>query len=427
MFKYVKRIKKLGLMSLLIILQLSIGMTMINTSGKLFEDSRNRKKGIENLFNIGNTTMVKIQPIKGYDDELEGDYWEILLKSLDAEKIYEDLKRHNIIKDFYIYGSDSNIYDEFRKKLPEKYENISEDIKDMYLGEILINENFFNHYKLSISSGRNLLSEDFKKDFKIDNIPILMGNDFEGIYKLGEKFKVKYISEVIPIGNKKVELKEDFITFEIVGFLERNAIPISNGPAELFGTTLLYSDGIKIIPTVTNYIGYNSITMAVDTALFLERTSKVSERELVDILNEKLKKYDLQADLYKLSNTTTIIESYERDVKSSLFLGGLLLILSIIGTSCIILGQLKDRKKEFGIKIAMGATLNDICKDIILETLFMVIVASIISLLLNINMGIGWSIVLINLIIVSITTLLISMFPIIEIKKMKIIDLVRKR
>lgn len=44
MFKAIKRIKKMGVIGFLIIIQLSIGLTMINTSGRLFEDSQNRKK-----------------------------------------------------------------------------------------------------------------------------------------------------------------------------------------------------------------------------------------------------------------------------------------------------------------------------------------------------------------------------------------------
>ena len=90
--------------------------------------------------------------------------------------------------------------------------------------------------------------------------------------------------------------------------------------------------------------------MTIDTALFIERSSGVTESELVKELNNKLEKHGLKVNLFTLSNTTTVIESYERDVESSLALGGLLLVISMIGTSCIMLGQLNKRKKEFGKK-----------------------------------------------------------------------------
>lgn len=423
MFKAIKRIKKMGAIGFLIIIQLSIGLTMINTSGRLFEDSQTRKRGIEKLFDIDNTTLVKVNPIGGY--EKHEDLWSVFLYALDGKNIYKELKQSGIIKDYYLYGSNSNLQEVFWESIPKKYENMPEHTKGAYIGEVLINENFLNHYELKISSGRNLTEEDFKKDYKKDNIPMLMGNELEGVYKLGETFKFKYYSEAIRTGEETVEAKEDFITFEIVGFLERNAIPISNGPIELFASTLLYSDGIKVIPSVENFIGYNAVCESVNTGIFLERGIGVSEEELVKILNEKLKEHKLHANLYSLSNTTSVIESYERDVKSSLVLGALLLIISMIGTSCIMLGQLNKRKKEFGIKIAMGATLNEIAKDIFLEILTMAMIASIISLVLNAKAGIGLSIVFINIILVTVIALIIGIFPIKEIKKMKVIELVR--
>lgn len=267
--------------------------------------------------------------------------------------------------------------------------------------------------------------EDFKKDYKKENIPILLGNEFEKTQKLGDTFKIKYFSEAVRAGDFDAKLKEDFLTFEVVGFLERNAIAISNGPIELFAQTLLYSDGIKVIPSVENFIGYDAMGESANAAIFLERGIGVKEDELVKILNEKLKKYNLYANLFSLSATTTVIESYERDVKSSLALGFLLLVISIIGTSCIMLGQLNKRKKEFGIKIAMGATLNEIAKEIFLEVLVMVIIASIISLILNIKIGVGLTLIGINLVFVAIISILIAIIPVKEIKKMNVVELVK--
>lgn len=423
MFKAIKRIKKMGVIGFLIIIQLSIGLTMINTSGRLFEDSQNRKKGIESLFDINNTTMVRIGPIGGYEKNNE-DIWSVILNTLDGKEIYEELKRVGTIKDYYLYGSNPNVYEVFWEIMPKKYENIADFERGMYIGEILINENFLNHYNFKISSGRNLKAEDFKKDYKKENIPILLGNEFEKTQKLGDTFKIKYFSEAVRTEDFDAKLKEDFLTFEVVGFLEKNAIPISNGPIELFAQTLLYSDGIKVIPSVENFIGYDAMGEST-SAIFLERGIGVKEDELVKILNEKLKKYNLCANLFSLSGTTTVIESYERDVKSSLALGFLLLIISIIGTSCIMLGQLNKRKKEFGIKIAMGATLNEIAKELFLEVLVMVIIASIISLILNIKIGVGLTLIGINLVFVAIISILIAIIPVKEIKKMNVVELVK--
>ena len=98
----------------------------------------------------------------------------------------------------------------------------------------------------------------------------------------------------------------------------------------------------------------------------------------------------------------------------------------MVGTSCIILGQLNKRKREFGIKIAMGATLKDISRDIIIEILCIVIAASIISLFLNLKVGIGINILILNLCLVTVMTILISIFPVREIKKMNVVELVKE-
>lgn len=92
MFKAIKRIKKIGAIGFLIIIQLSISLTMINTSGRLFEDSQNRKKGIESLFDINNTTMVRIGQIGGYEENKE-DIWSVILNTLERRGIYEELKK----------------------------------------------------------------------------------------------------------------------------------------------------------------------------------------------------------------------------------------------------------------------------------------------------------------------------------------------
>ncbi|MGL5649851.1 MAG: FtsX-like permease family protein, partial [Clostridium sp.] len=388
MFKAIKRVKKMGIIAFLMIIQLSVGLTMINSSGKLFSDSQNRKKGIESLFDLDNTTYVKIFPKGGYEARGE-DFWSAALRAKEqVGDIYDKLIKENLINNYYIYESGPNVFEEFRENIPEKYNKMG-DVGQNYIGEVIINKNFFNHYNLKISSGRNFVEEDFKKDYKKENIPIVIGKDFEGVYELGKTFKVKYISEAKRRTELEVDLTEDFITFEIIGFLESNAIPFQFGPAELFASSLYYSDGIKIIPVIENFIGYDFYTSTIGRGIFLERKENITEEELMKRLNKELNENELQANLYSLSNTTTLIESYERDVKSSLVLGALLLILSMAGTSCIILGQLKKRTKEFGIKLAMGATLENIAKEIILDILTITVAAVIIAIITNLNLGIN--------------------------------------
>lgn len=320
--------------------------------------------------------------------------------------------------------------DELIEKIPNKYKNLSKIQKEDYTSNILINKEFYKHYDLKISSGRNFKDSDFDLDYKTTNIPILLGKDFEGIFELGKVFPWKDISNVDEESSKKsvedTKLEEDTVNFEVVGFLERNAIPTTTLPNQQFATSIIYSDIIAIIPTVKDFIYFTDGRGMAGTGVILEYPKGTDVKNLEETLQKKLRAYDLKGDEISLGAKNLITETYDRDVKSSIALGVLLLVLSMVGTSCIILGQLNKRKREFGIKIAMGATLKDISRDIIIEVLCIVIAASIISLFLNLKVGIGINILILNLCLVTVMTILISIFPVREIKKMNVVELVKE-
>ena len=116
--------------------------------------------------------------------------------------------------------------DELIKKIPNKYKNLSKIQKEDYTSNILINKEFYKHYDLKISSGRNFKDSDFDLDYKTTNIPILLGKDFEGIFELGKVFPWKRIlfkccEESSKKSVEDTKLEEDTVNFEVVGFLER--------------------------------------------------------------------------------------------------------------------------------------------------------------------------------------------------------------
>lgn len=429
MFSGIKRVKKMGAIAFLMIVQLSIGLTMINTSGKLFEESQTRKKGIDDLFNVENSLMFRIVPSVGLE---KGNLFRVWLDGNKAESVFNEMKELGLISKKLVYAPVPNVLgiDELIEKIPNKYKNLSKIQKEDYTSNILINKEFYKHYDLKISSGRNFKDSDFDLDYKTTNIPILLGKDFEGIFELGKVFPWKDISNVDEESSKKsvedTKLEEDTVNFEVVGFLERNAIPTTTLPNQQFATSIIYSDIIAIIPTVKDFIYFTDGRGMAGTGVILEYPKGTDVKNLEETLQKKLRAYDLKGDEISLGAKNLITETYDRDVKSSIALGVLLLVLSMVGTSCIILGQLNKRKREFGIKIAMGATLKDISRDIIIEVLCIVIAASIISLFLNLKVGIGINILILNLCLVTVMTILISIFPVREIKKMNVVELVKE-
>ena len=118
---------------------------------------------------------------------------------------------------------------------------------------------------------------------------------------------------------------------------------------------------------------------------------------------------------------------------NSFILGGVLTILSIIGISSVLLGELNERRKEFGIRIACGANLKTLCKEMILEIFMMVTLSSVLSILFLLFKQLlytevqylGTTTLLLNFIVILILTIIMSFIPILKIRKFSVVDLVK--
>ena len=92
------------------------------------------------------------------------------------------------------------------------------------------------------------------------------------------------------------KLKEDTVNFEVVGFLEKNAIPTTTLPNQQFATSIIYSDIIAIIPTVKDFIYFTDGRGMVGTGVILEYPKGTDVKNLEETLQKKLRAYDLKGD-----------------------------------------------------------------------------------------------------------------------------------
>ena len=67
----------------------------------------------------------------------------------------------------------------------------------------------------------------------------------------------------------------------------------------------------------------------------------------------------------------------------SLVIGIATILAGVIGIGNILLISVKERTKEIGVRRAIGASPNDIRKQIILESVFLTIIAGIIGIILG--------------------------------------------
>lgn len=415
-----KRIKKMGYLVIIILLQLSLSLSIINNSSNLLLSNKKKKNGIESLFNINKSYLVRLIPINDFDDVDENfDYFESFIVANENYDIFSNLKRNNLIKnDFIYYPSIMPIKAINLEKLPEKYKNLSEEKRMEALSKIVVNDSFLNKNNIQVSEGRTLTVEDTKKDYKNDVIPILLGSDFKRLFKIGDKIETTNYSTTNDIDN---------ITFEVVGIMEEYAIPATTAYGNAFASSVLLGNAFTVIPTVDNFISLSYGAAIGDCGVILEINDNTSIKYIKNYLNENFNKLGFKVEISDMGMLNNVTLNLTRDYKSSLFLGIILCILSIIGTICILLGVIKERKKEFAIKLINGATINNIIEEFVKELLTICTLASIISIILSIGKIPSIPILLLNLVCITLIVITISILPIHYLKTLKLIELLKER
>ncbi|WP_297518990.1 hypothetical protein [uncultured Clostridium sp.] len=414
-----KRIKKMGYLLILILLQLSLSLSIINNSSNLLLANQSKKKGLESLFNASKSYLVRLVPIDGFDNQDENfDYFESFTVANENYDVFLDLKKSNLIKnDFIYYPSIMPIKEINLENIPKKHQNLSEINQMEALSKILVCDNFLNKNTIKVSKGRTLTAEDTKKDYKKDNIPILLGSDFKDIYKIGDK---------IPAENWATIDEFDNIMFEVVGIMEDYAIPATRNYGDAFASSVLLGNAFTVIPTVDNFLSLSHGAAIGDSGVILELNDNTSISYIKDYLNEKFNKLDFKVDISDLGMLNNTALNLTRDYKSSLILGVVLCLLSMMGTTCILLGIIKQRQREFAIKLTNGATINNIIDEFKKEIRAICILASIISISISIGKVPSLLIISINIGLILLITMIISILPIKHLKKLKLIELLKE-
>lgn len=430
MINIFKSMMRKKLVLCLIVIQLSIGLYMVNVSSCVIIDKQIKLNNFTKLFNYNNTYVLK-----QFNTDKDRDYFKDCSDLSELEYTFKDLKEKGIIKNSKIFFSFPCKVDGLDEKCKKDYLALmnSDKFKQFYqlTSKILVNEDFINDYNIKINDGRNLTKDDFNIDYTRKEIPILVGLDYKGKINIGDTFKktaIKFDNNSIKLGTKEVNLK-----FKVVGIMEKNAIPSLLAKSK-FIENVVYSDSLVVIPTIKNVEDFSSGLAINDLGIFVE-LSDISNLSLVeDALNAKLKNTGLYISSYSLKKDYLNIKSnLAKDTMNSLILGIVLLVISTIGITSIILGNLHKRRKEFGIRICAGATLTDLCKEISLEILLMNLSALALSYSylffftdkkapVNIFNGIQLTI---NLLLILVLVIVISITPILIIRKMKPAELLK--
>lgn len=437
--KSLKSIFRMGKMAFFIMVQLAIAISIFNILNNL--GSIGVHKTISEFMDYENSRFLIIEEENLIEEVSMGkgmSYGKpnelgllVNEKKQDIHRELENLKRDGKIENFIIYQytpQPREFYDSLRKEGLEAKESSGRNLIPYDITAI-INQGFLEEVDIKIKSGRTLIKDDFKRDYKKETIPILIGNQLEKIYKVGDKIK-REGSSLNDRGD--VVNKEEFF-FEVVGILEKDSIPISSFIYDNFLETMDLPNSLILIPENNQIEGY-SLNVGEDSfGPIIKLNGNISEEKLLLKIKESLLKIDsklgnLKIRLEPVAGQDEIIKFLYKDTNKIISIGVIIMVLSILGLTTVILGEINKRKREIGIRLAAGATINDIGKELIIEIFlltlgsttlsfwFMYLIIGIINLKASFIIG--------NLILIIIITFAIALIPLLEIRKLKVIELI---
>ncbi|MBK1813178.1 ABC transporter permease [Clostridium sp. YIM B02505] len=233
-----------------------------------------------------------------------------------------------------------------------------------------IDNTFINKFSNNIQAGRMLSSEDYNTK---EYIPIVISADLKSKHKVGDIIedyaKTKY--EVIGIfkPNVFVPLNNDISNFTAVNenfivtplhYLETKDLP--KDMQSVVNYTKYYQDVYIELKDMNSY------------SAFKEKADKEAERLGLPF------RIKLPADIIQ-KRIHDELEFYS----SELIIAFIIIILALLGIIAVYLSLVLKRKREFGIKLAMGTSIRHLCLMLFAE----------VSLLVMMSLGIITSIILI--------------------------------
>lgn len=430
MYNALKSIKSKKFIIFLMVVQFAYGITILNEIYGLVNIAKDKKATFEQVVPSYNSYILGVKggpDIYNYYGELENMYSKMLKDTENSRYINKIYTAHPSL----VYRE--NYWDE---EIGMKYESINPlgiDVSD-----VIIDRNFYEKYDFKVVKGRTLKESDFDKDYKKENIPILLGNEYIEKIDIGQVLERSNVAWVDRKNLKDIEkaLKMEKVKFEVVGILEKNPIPIPTESISSISSTVFYSNAISVMPSVKGYMSYNAGEGLGGTGVYIEAKVGASDaniqKEIEKIINEYLKENKISAslsvELIKIDKAGIEL-GLDKNINNAKMLGGVTVLLSLLGITITMVGDVKKRRKEFGIKISQGASLKDLCLELMFEIGILISIAIIISWAFIISRygieAITVKTALNSILVIVISSVITSLLPIYEMKNLEVKDLLR--
>jgi predicted permease len=220
-------------------------------------------------------------------------------------------------------------------------------------------------------------------------IPLIAGRDFRASDKapnvaiVNEAFVHKYLRDENPIGmtfQKTMGASAD-VRFEIVGVVGNARYRDLREPITATAYLPFQSaDGSRMIEA-------NGAAMPRKTGTFIVRTSGANPMALASILREEVPRGRAAFRVNNIRTQVEINESHmvrERLLATlAIFFGGVALLLAGIGLYGVLHYSVVQRRREIGIRIAVGAQAGDVARLVTAEILYMILTGTVLGVALG--------------------------------------------
>jgi putative ABC transport system permease protein len=229
---------------------------------------------------------------------------------------------------------------------------------------------------INVIEGRNFTNDDFKSSIN-SPIPVLVG------YKL-----IKY--NVFKLG-EEIEDKQNNRLYKVIGILSNDSTWFRFSPEQ--GEFMSLDDKL-IIPFNDSMYSKILSGMMFTNYYSILKDEKSSDKDLLDLKNIA-DKIDLKVELHTLKEELGIQrDQIKKDNSLWILFSLFFIVMTSLSLLFIMFSSIIARKKEFGIRIAVGASLLQIQKLVIGEIIVIVTTASLIAIFygiysININ-GVSW-------------------------------------
>lgn len=345
-----KALRNRGVISILLLIQFTYGLSTLTSFGSILNNfyylNNNSLLELDNTYLVvpgSNYSMIETQKHNYDKEQIEG--------------IYRKLDDNKDVLQYGTYYQETLVLDEKKgpldSRLVKEMTKPNSGLDVPYIDSIVIDENYYNMLDLKWDKGHGLSKEDFNKNSN-QQVNILVGDYFKKYFKIGDLINNQY---------------------QINGFLPNKYI-VNNNTSNVY----LNLDKMVLVPMPDDR--YNEFDFMY-SRLFHGTLLKLREDANLERLTQMIQLPESDIDL-SLKSLKEEVHTNIRDTfyaLTPLLIVGLLFILfAVIGIAVTTIVSLMIRKREVGIRLALGESHLGIMSQILIENSIIGISGTVLSI-----------------------------------------------